>query len=417
MIQKKRLMRGTAAVLAAGMLLSSVSAAAAEGQTLERGDLNGDNCVELGDALIALRAYTEQLGSKPVTLTPEQIAAADLTETGTVDLGDAQFILSYYTMNTMGGKNMSWEQILKPFTDEKAAHAMIEKLMQAAVECDDDTYLSLTNLREFMQASEGDAFTEEKLHETLNLKGEAITEYQVGTGHRDPESLQIYNAYIQKLHAEAEQQLSSDMSEENRARVERLLAFLQPFDNLLLFDVKVTANGTVRTNTVYAVYQDGRWYMDQAIVQAMLRYVSRSNNSSANSSAKILNKAVTSALTDLDAGGADISRLAGDYCLKGSDFKDLTPVSYDSNSDAETLLRALKYQICLYADQVSEVECAAFCVNDGGGCPCAAVAVRDDLNKIWYGVYPGSPSVETNTGFRNIEEALAYGKELSGNRY
>ena len=76
------------------------------------GDLNENGTVQLEDAEAALAAYTAAAGQLDTGLTETQSYAADPDGNGTLTLSDAQHILRYYTVNTLGQQNVSWVDIV-----------------------------------------------------------------------------------------------------------------------------------------------------------------------------------------------------------------------------------------------------------------------------------------------------------------
>lgn len=79
----------------------------------QRGDVTGDGDVSIEDAQIVLKEYTECLSGRKPTFTGKQKTAADIDGSGTVSVEDAQLILKYYTENTVAGKHVTWEELMK----------------------------------------------------------------------------------------------------------------------------------------------------------------------------------------------------------------------------------------------------------------------------------------------------------------
>ncbi|MBP0967251.1 MAG: hypothetical protein J5722_06440, partial [Oscillospiraceae bacterium] len=80
---------------------------------LGTGDLTGDGTIGVDDVQTALKAYTEKVAGKASDLTPGQQKAADVTGDGNLDIEDVQLILIYYTENTVAGKHVAWDDLLK----------------------------------------------------------------------------------------------------------------------------------------------------------------------------------------------------------------------------------------------------------------------------------------------------------------
>lgn len=77
-----------------------------------KGDLNGDSAISADDAQAVLQAYVRTLAGFSSGLTAEQFVSADVNDSGTVDISDAQFILIYYTDNVIAQKARTWAQII-----------------------------------------------------------------------------------------------------------------------------------------------------------------------------------------------------------------------------------------------------------------------------------------------------------------
>lgn len=78
-----------------------------------RGDVNGDGTVGVDDAQTVLKAYTERISGKPLPLNDAQAKAGDVDDSGVISIEDAQLILKYYTENTVAGKTVSWDDLMK----------------------------------------------------------------------------------------------------------------------------------------------------------------------------------------------------------------------------------------------------------------------------------------------------------------
>ena len=84
-----------------------------------KGDLDGDWSVSVQDAQLALKAYTKLVADLPHGLTDQQFRAADVTEDEELSVDDAQYILKYYTSNSVAQLPTTWEELIKPKTDDK----------------------------------------------------------------------------------------------------------------------------------------------------------------------------------------------------------------------------------------------------------------------------------------------------------
>ena len=78
-----------------------------------RGDATLDGIVSIEDAQLTLKAYTAHVAGIASTLNAVQNRTMDADGSGEVSVEDAQLILRYYTENTVAGKNITWEDLLK----------------------------------------------------------------------------------------------------------------------------------------------------------------------------------------------------------------------------------------------------------------------------------------------------------------
>ena len=81
---------------------------------LLRGDFNGDCSVDAADAQSVLNCYSEIIAENDPKITDAQKSAADINRDNEIGADDAQWILQYYTANTLAGQTVAWEQILNP---------------------------------------------------------------------------------------------------------------------------------------------------------------------------------------------------------------------------------------------------------------------------------------------------------------
>ena len=77
-----------------------------------RGDIDGNGSVDVIDAQIALKAYAELMADNPSGLSEMAFRAADVDRSGDLSVTDAQYILQYYTLNTLSAKPTAWEEII-----------------------------------------------------------------------------------------------------------------------------------------------------------------------------------------------------------------------------------------------------------------------------------------------------------------
>lgn len=79
----------------------------------QRGDVTGDGDISIDDVQTVLKEYTECLSGKAATFSEKETTAADVDESGRVSIEDVQLILRYYTENTVAGKHVTWEELMK----------------------------------------------------------------------------------------------------------------------------------------------------------------------------------------------------------------------------------------------------------------------------------------------------------------
>ncbi len=77
-----------------------------------RGDVNGDGVVDVADAQVALKAYVEVMAGNESGLSETAAHAADVDRNDSLSVLDAQYILQYYTLNTLSGQPIAWEQLI-----------------------------------------------------------------------------------------------------------------------------------------------------------------------------------------------------------------------------------------------------------------------------------------------------------------
>ena len=97
-----------------GMVVSSeyYSTIGRESPEYTLGDITDEGGVQIDDAQAVLRGYASWAASGETGLTEAQGYAADVDGNGEVSLDDAQHILRYYTLNTLGQRNVGWVDIV-----------------------------------------------------------------------------------------------------------------------------------------------------------------------------------------------------------------------------------------------------------------------------------------------------------------
>lgn len=107
------------------------AAAAADnptGDTMLRGNLNGDVAVTAEDAQLALNAATELLTGNESGLDSDQLLLADVDSDGNLTVKDAQLILQYYVLNTVTGIPTEWDALLNASRPENIVPETGDKL-------------------------------------------------------------------------------------------------------------------------------------------------------------------------------------------------------------------------------------------------------------------------------------------------
>ena len=81
-------------------------------QAYLRGDVDNNGIVDVGDAQLALAAYTRLFSGKPSGLSDAEYRAANVNFDNELSVVDAQLILQYYAKNVLAKKNVSWESLI-----------------------------------------------------------------------------------------------------------------------------------------------------------------------------------------------------------------------------------------------------------------------------------------------------------------
>ncbi len=77
-----------------------------------QGDADSDGEITVADAQRTLDAAVHISAGNDSGLTDVQFAAADVSGDGAVTIEDAQFILTYYTRNSLSGRSLTWDQVI-----------------------------------------------------------------------------------------------------------------------------------------------------------------------------------------------------------------------------------------------------------------------------------------------------------------
>lgn len=407
MKQIKKMLCGLSALVTAGAMLGAALPVSAETAPL-RGDYDGNDEVDLVDAMLVLQAYVDSIAGKDVQMLPQQKTAADINEDGEVDVIDAQYILMYYVYNTVADLETTWEELLNPITDLDRAQDVLEKLMDGLMQHDVDALFAYTDIREVLSIIEGADFSEEELRAEFEEEASSIESYRISGGWEDPESMAEYNAQVAEIRANAEAALADDPDEETRTAAERILQYLQPLEGLYVFDVEATIDGETQTADMLVANHSGKWYVDTMLIDMLVGAVRLNKISAANTAAKSVYNAFNSAAVDLDEQGYPTAKLSGDYYLTGADFENLTKPALDQNASEQEMLTAICYQASLYITDIAELPEIAVSF-DGGVCKYVAAA-KDFDGKLWFGCCPNSLNSAAYEGINSIDDALNYAK-------
>lgn len=287
--------------------------------------------------------------------------------------------------------------------DIAAARAVAEQFWERCLQGDADSILAATNLVETLPLMFAEDEIDERLgelRESLLEISDVLVDYELGEGTADAELLAQYN--------EAVELLLEELKDWDEVPDEALLQWLVPLDGICVFPVTVTeSNGTVSTEDMMVVQQDGKWSVDillmEILSELMLGYTDVSETQSTNISAKSFFNAAYAALADLDAEGTDLSLLEGDYMLTGDDLA--AAVKVTAPQTASQALAALQYRVMLYFSDAASLDALMLRIEDGA---CIGAAVEKNGA---FGTYPRP--ADTETVLHSLEQALQYA--INGN--
>mgnify|MGYP004646326585 CR=1 FL=1 len=101
-----------ACLIASGSILSFTAALPAQAAAFDLGDFDGNDSVDVDDAVSVLTFYAKKAAGVAVEdLSGEQLYAADIDANGSISVQDAVYILTYYAQ-TSAGLEPSWTDIL-----------------------------------------------------------------------------------------------------------------------------------------------------------------------------------------------------------------------------------------------------------------------------------------------------------------
>lgn len=315
------------------------------------------------------------------------------TDAGSTDTTSADETTAASDVTTTAAETASPDD-----SDIAAARAAAERFLESCLQGDADAMLAETNLAETLplmfSEDEIDGMLAE-LRESLSEMSDMLAGYELGEGAADDELLAQYN--------EAVEALREELKDWDEVSDEAMLQWLVPLDGICVFSVTITeSNGTVSTEDITVVQQDGKWSVDILLMEIlsdlMISYTDVSETQSANMAAKHLDNAALAALADLDAEGMDLSLLQGDYMLTGDDFA--AAVKVTAPQTESQALAAMQYRVMLYFSDAASLDAVMLRIEDG---VCTAAAVEKDGA---FGTYPYP--ADADILLRNIEQALQY---------
>ncbi|GEM_PF-6177250 len=400
-------------IAAAAMLCGMIPVQSVHAAEPLRGDADGSGEIGANDAQITLQAYTELTAGNPDPMTDAQRTAADVDENGKIEAADAQFILTYYVNNYVSGKVTDWDSILHPMTEAEQARAAVQHFLEAYRNKNAAEILECSNYRAashllFAEKVQSD----EELIADFEKNYEPIASYEIGEGIRDDALLEKLNAKNKEMRESAAEARAERDDPNDLALLDLVVTLFEPVDVLYAFPAALTAeNGAAeRKGTYYALCRGGKWTVDIGVTDLVFR-MDTNRQKTVNAAARTVSNAFNSALTDLDVRDAHTELLTGDHIFSGTDFEGLQKVSFDQNSDRDTLIAALKYQVSTYMNGIAAVDGIAVHI-ENGVCTCTAIS-RTLGGKMWYAGYSSGKYVEREEPFTGLEEIFAAAKALS----
>ncbi|MBQ5334923.1 MAG: hypothetical protein J6Z45_03140 [Oscillospiraceae bacterium] len=329
------------------------------------------------------KAETEQTGSKSSTGASEQSGKSS-TEP------DESGYIRYETVPEAG----------------KPAYDALIVFLEACKSGDSDKIISSSDLDVFL-AMEGAADVK------AVADGMLLKDYAVGACVDSMAIVEQYNEY----RAEAIRDIGR-MDDENKDKAQEYLKFLPEIDSAWCFDTEMQSDTKKQQMQLFVIHTKNGWKVDLSVLSAMNGYVGKSKIVSANAAAKSLYIAFTSALTDLDADGARISVLAGEYEFTGESFEDIKkPASGQSDAaDKTALLNRLLYQVKEYYSEITKITLMKISISQNGDVDAVAVAkgeITDSMTgekSIVFGTYPRQATKDDLKNIRTLNDALKYAK-------
>lgn len=91
---------------------ASITTILPDDKPLEKGDINGDQKVDLRDVRAVLVEYTYTFIGLPTTMNDSQKNAADINSDEKIDLRDTRLVLKYYTYNNVSKLSVTWDDVI-----------------------------------------------------------------------------------------------------------------------------------------------------------------------------------------------------------------------------------------------------------------------------------------------------------------
>ena len=263
-----------------------------------------------------------------------------------------------------------------------------------------------------------DAELEDKLFGELEDPDNRIKSFKILRSAQNDTMRDEINKGIDELQQEIREADEEDI-EKYKEYLEKLIMNYPKILECHMFEVELTEGSrNPHTEVIPVTLTKNGMTVDLLYGSAMSGYTSRAKLSSANSAAKTLYTAGNAALTDLDAEDADISVLDGTYTLKGSDFKNLSQVSINSQNrrDRNALFKALKYKMWVYFEKIEELEEISFKI-ERGMMKATALQKGDASDPVTgepyalYGTYPHMMQKEDYASVNSIAKAMKYAEK------
>lgn len=293
-------------------------------------------------------------------------------------------------------------------SDLDAAKAALDGFMTACQSADRsemEKHANLSLYKDLMLAQEiTDPDEQKEAYDDLIDSIGRVTSYTVDAGKLRPELL---TCYLEELSGFDDELAELDADE--RAEAEAFYAKLPHPDMLAVFPTTIVmpdeeGNPDEDSSDMYVIHTADGWQVDMVMLPTIFGFTLGMQISSANAYARRLQTAATTALTDLDAEGVDLSLFNGTVHVSESEvtggFK--APESITTREDAKAALLAKMTEY--YSDFTILTE-FSFIVKDGA---CTAAAVqRDGIGSMpLFGCYPHDFTADDFAVITDLDAAL-----------